>query len=588
MGKRLNFYYLKYIYMFIIGAAALVLVDIYQLRVPKIVGIVIDRLDLNTLTKSDLKDFAGDMIIIIIVMAIGRFLWRAAIIGVSHLIEHDLKKKMYDKVVELPLEYYVMNKSGNILSYFTSDARVIRQWFGSGTLMLVDASFLGIYTFYRMTRLNLPLALLSMIPLLLIAIISGIIGHYMNLKFLENQKAYDELSSYSEETFRGLFVIKAFVREGLELKRFHKINKNNYDKNMAFNKLSILLNILSELLVWSLGGIIIGYGGYLAYKYKVDNVGTFSPGDLSVFFSYFVIITWPMFAISRLIDMRSQAKAASKRINKLFDEDLKVYDRADAQDVLLKGEKIEFKDLSFAYPDDPAKPVLKNINLTINKGEFIGFIGHTGSGKSSIFDLLLRFYNLGEDMIYLDGNDIMKIKIKNVRNTIGYVDQENFLFSDSIINNVSFSEKENIDINKVYESTKSANVYDSVLKFDNGFDTVLGERGVTISGGQKERLAISRALYQNPNILILDDSLSAVDAKTEKDIIHMIKEVRKDKITILSSNRISSIKNASKIVVLNSGEIEAIGTHEELLESSKSYSEINSLQSLDGGDFDAE
>ena len=221
-------------------------------------------------------------------------------------------------------------------------------------------------------------------------------------------------------------------------------------------------------------------------------------------------------------------------------------------------------------------------------GDFVGFIGRTGSGKSSIFDLLLRFYNLDKGMIYIDGQDIMDIKIKNVRDSIGYVDQENFLFSDTIINNVAFSEKDEIDTSMVYESTKWANVYDSVLAFDNSFDTILGERGVTVSGGQKERLSISRALYSNPKILILDDSLSAVDAKTEKEIIHMIKSSRSNDITILSSNRISSIRNATKIVVLNNGEIEAIGTHDELLNISKTYSEINSLQSLDGGDFDEE
>jgi len=588
MGKRLNLYYIKYIYLFIIGAFALVVVDIYQLRVPRIIGNVVDGLSDNTLTKTILNDFLWDMIIIIIIMAIGRFLWRAAIMGVAHLIEWDLKRKMYDKVVNLPLEYYVRNQSGNILSHFTSDSRVIRQWFGGGTLMIVDALFLGIYTFYRMIRLNLTLALLSIIPLFVIALISGIIGHYMNLKFLENQKAYDELSSYSEETFRGLFVIKAFVREGLELKRFSRINKNNHDKNLTFNKYSVMLNVLTEILVWSIGAIIIGYGGYLAYKYKVDNKGSFTPGDLTVFFSYFVTMTWPMFAVSRLIDMRSQAKASAKRINILFDEDLKIYDSLDAIDVSIQGDSIKLNNLSFAYPDDPNKYVLKDISLEIKRGELVGFIGKTGSGKSSIFDLLLRFYNLDHNMLYLDGYDIMDIKIKNVRNAIGYVDQENFLFSDSIINNVSFSEQNEINKEKVWEATKYANVYDAVLNFDNSFDTILGERGVTISGGQKERLSISRALYHDPKILILDDSLSAVDAKTEKEIIHMIKEQRKDKITLLSSNRISSIKNASKIVVLNNGMIEAIGSHEELLKTSITYSEINSLQSLDGGDFDAE
>ncbi len=585
MNKRIGFYYIKYFYLFLIGIGSLVAVDIFQLRVPKIIGVIVDRLQDNTLTKNNLKDFLYEMIIIIIVMAIGRFLWRVAIIGVSHVIERDLKQKMYDKAMELPLEYYVTNKSGSILSYFTSDMSVIRKWFGTGTLMIIDALFLGLYTFYKMLRLNYKLALLSMIPLLLIAIFSGIIGKRMNKKFLDNQKAFDELTSYATETFRGLFVLKAFVREKEEYRKFKKINKNNYDKNLSFNYSSVALNVITELLVWTIGAIIIGFGGYLAYSHVKYGKCSFTPGDLTVFFSYFVTITWPMFAISRLIDLGAQSRASSHRIDAFFSEKEKVKDDINAIDTLVEGNRIEFKNLTFNYPGDDKK-VLKNINLDIKKGEFVGFIGKTGSGKSSIFDLILRFYNIDSDMLFIDNIDIMKLKIKNVRNAIGYVDQENFLFSDTIINNVAFKENNNMNESKVSEALKTANVYDAVMGFDNGLETILGERGVSVSGGQKERLSIARALYTDPKILILDDSLSAVDAKCEKEIIHMIKEERKDKITILSSNRISSIRDCNKIVVMNNGMIEGIGTHQELLESSKTYNEINSLQSLEGGIYD--
>lgn len=584
MSKRITFYYIKYIYLFLIGILALVCVDVFQLRVPKIIGVIVDKLQTNSLTKSNLKEFLWEMIIIIIVMAIGRFLWRIAIIGVSHFIERDLKQKMYDKAMNLPIQYYVENKSGSILSYFTSDMAVIRKWFGTGTLMIIDALFLGLYTFYKMLRLNYKLALISMIPLLLIAIFSGIIGKMMNKKFLENQQAFDELTTYTTETFRGLFVLKAFVREREELKRFKKINKNNYDKSISFNYSSICLNVITELLVWSIGAIIIGYGGYTAYRYTKFGEGSFTAGDLTVFFSYFVTITWPMFAISRLIDLSAQARASSKRIDAFFNEKEIVKDSLNTIDCPIKGDSIRFNNLTFNYPLDDKK-VLKNINFEIKKGEFVGFIGKTGSGKSSIFDLILRFYNIDSDMLYIDSIDIMKLKIENVRNAIGYVDQENFLFSDKIINNVCFKGKEN-DEQRAIEALKMANVYDAVVKFDNGLDTVLGERGVSVSGGQKERLSIARALYTDPKILILDDSLSAVDAKTEKEIIHMIKEYRKDKITILSSNRISSIKNADKIIVLNKGEVEGIGSHDMLIKTSPTYIEINNLQSLEGGVYD--
>ncbi len=290
-----------------------------------------------------------------------------------------------------------------------------------------------------------------------------------------------------------------------------------------------------------------------------------------------------MFAVSRFIDLHSQAKASAKRINKLFDEKPVVYDNEDSKYIELKGESIKFNNLSFNYPDDE-ELVLKNISFEIKKGEFIGVIGKTGSGKSSLFDILLRFYNCDKGMLYVDGHDIMDLKIKSVNDLIGYVDQENFMFSDSIINNVCFDGEENNE-ELAISSMKMSNVYDNVINFTNSYNTILGERGVSISGGQKERLAISRALYKDPNVLILDDSLSAVDAQTEKEIINLIKNYRKDKITILSSNRISSVKKADNILVLDKGKVVGFAPHDELLKNCEIYQEIYNLQLLEGGDF---
>lgn len=583
MGKRISIYYLKFIYLFLIGAISLVIVDVLQLRIPGIIGKIIDGIDENTLVKSDLKEFIQQMIIIILIMFVGRFLWRIAITGTSHFVEADLKKKMFKHLQTMSIEYYTKNKNGSTISLFTSDVRMIRMYFGVGTLMIIDALFLGIYTFYKMLKLSVSLSLLSFIPLLCIAIISGILGHIMNLKFLDNQKTYDEITSYGEESFRGVPVIKAFARERLFMSKFKKLNLEYKNKNLSLNKLSIALEIITEVLVWTLGALIIGYGGYLAYNYKVHGSGDFSIGDLTKFFSYFVIINWPMFAVSRFIDLHSQAKASAKRINKLFDENPVVYDKEDSKYIELKGESIKFNNLSFNYPDDE-ELVLKNISFEIKKGEFIGVIGKTGSGKSSLFDILLRFYNCDKGMLYVDGYDIMDLKIKSINDLIGYVDQENFMFSDSIINNVCFAGEENNE-ELAISSMKMSNVYDNVINFTNSYNTILGERGVSISGGQKERLAISRALYKDPNVLILDDSLSAVDAQTEKEIINLIKNYRKDKITILSSNRISSVKKADNILVLDKGKVVGFAPHDELLKNCEIYQEIYNLQLLEGGDF---
>lgn len=581
MGNRMRMYYIKFSYLFIIGAIALVAVDVLQLKIPNIIGSIVDDIDNNLLTKNTLKGFVKDMIIIIIVMFAGRFLWRVSITGASYLIETNIKKKMYRHLLNLPLEYYVRNKNGAILSLFTSDAKVLRQYFGGGTLMIVDASFLGIYTFYKMIKLNVGLSLISMIPLLAVAVISGILGHLMNKKFLESQEAYDEASSFAAENFRGLFVIKAFAREQIAIKRFKNVNQKNKDKSLNYQKYRILLEVITEILIWSIGALSIGYGGYLVYQTK-KGIGDFSVGDLSRFFSYFIIINWPMFAVSYFIDFYSQARASSKRINTFLNEE-EVKDD-EKKNLALSGEKIEFKNLSFNYPDDEAL-VIKNLNLEIKKGEFVGVIGRTGSGKSSLFDSMLKFYDVKPGMIFIDNYDISDLSVGSVRDVIGYVDQENFLFSDTILNNVSFID-DNPNEEKAINAMKESNVYDNIIKFKDSYNQVLGERGVTLSGGQKERVAISRALYKNPKILILDDSTSAVDAKTEKDIVRMIKEERGDKITILSSNKLSSVKSADKILVLDKGELVGLGTHSDLIKSCEVYKEIYNLQGLDGGDYD--
>lgn len=581
MGNRMRMYYIKFSYLFIIGAIALVAVDVLQLKIPNIIGSIVDDIDNNLLTKNTLKGFVKDMIIIIIVMFAGRFLWRVSITGASYLIETNIKKKMYRHLLNLPLEYYVRNKNGAILSLFTSDAKVLRQYFGGGTLMIVDASFLGIYTFYKMIKLNVGLSLISMIPLLAVAVISGILGHLMNKKFLESQEAYDEASSFAAENFRGLFVIKAFAREQIAIKRFKNVNQKNKDKSLNYQKYRILLEVITEILIWSIGALSIGYGGYLVYQTK-KGIGDFSVGDLSRFFSYFIIINWPMFAVSYFIDFYSQARASSKRINTFLNEE-EVKDD-EKKNLALSGERIEFKNLSFNYPDDEAL-VIKNLNLEIKKGEFVGVIGRTGSGKSSLFDSMLKFYDVKPGMIFIDNYDISDLSVGSVRDVIGYVDQENFLFSDTILNNVSFID-DNPNEEKAINAMKESNVYDNIIKFKDSYNQVLGERGVTLSGGQKERVAISRALYKNPKILILDDSTSAVDAKTEKDIVRMIKEERGDKITILSSNKLSSVKSADKILVLDKGELVGLGTHSDLIKSCEVYKEIYNLQGLDGGDYD--
>ena len=380
-----------------------------------------------------------------------------------------------------------------------------------------------------------------------------------------------------QEDLSGISVIKAFVKESVELSRFAKVNKDNVDKNMEFIKLSIIFNIILTVLINVIIGIIILIGG----KYVIDfnnGVSTkeFTVGNITEFYSYFGSLIWPMMAIAQLINISAQGRASYVRIKKLMDEKNDILDGN--LDKPTKG-SIRFENLSFTYPNSELE-VLSNINLNIKDGELVGIIGRTGSSKSTLVDLLLRLYNVPENKVFIDDKDIMKLKVEDVRNLIGYVPQDNFLYSDTIKANIAFSDEE-INEDKVMESAKLADVYDNIMEFEDKFDTVLGERGVTVSGGQKQRISIARALYKNPEILILDDSLSAVDTETEDIILKNLLNVRKGKTTIIIAHRISTIEAADQIIVMEDGKISGVGKHKELLETNELYSELVRLQKLE-------
>ncbi|MGD9605096.1 MAG: ABC transporter ATP-binding protein [Bacilli bacterium] len=585
-GKNINRYYGKYSLYFLMGIAALIAVDVYQLNIPNIIGLIIDGLRYETLTKVQLTGFMQELMIIVGVMFVGRFLWRICIFGNGIRIETDLRKRMFAHSLKLSQNYFQHNKTGALMALYTNDLQTVRASFGQGTVMLIDAIFLGFLAFTKMWKMDITLTLISSIPLLILALCGRIIGKYMSKKFAARQKAFANMSDFTQESFSGISVVKAFVKEGKELLAFGKINKDNYDRNLEFVKAGVLLQTLIGALIASIIVIIMGYGGYLVYQSQMNQTLAFTVGDLTKYISYFGTLTWPMMAIAQLINLRSQAQASLKRIDGLLNEQVDIKDENLVELDDIKG-KITFNNLTFKYPQTE-KNILENISFSINAGEKIGIIGRTGSGKTTLVDLLLRLYNLDPGQILIDDVDIMQLKIVKIRDAIAYVPQDNFLFSDTIENNINFAFATKNE-EQVKNAAINADLDANVMEFKEGYQTILGERGVTISGGQKQRTSIARALMKDAPILILDDSVSAVDTKTEEIILKNIHNIRKGKTTILIAHRISTIKTMDKIALIDEGKLVGFGTHNQLLKTNTMYQQMVALQKLEdevGGEID--
>ncbi len=582
-GKHINRYYLRYSPALLLGIIALIAVDYVQLIVPELYRTVINGMnDGEVLHKGQMVPFDMDflldniclpMIFIILCMVVGRFLWRICFFGSALKVETDLRGRMFDHCKDLSQEYYQVNKVGNLMSLFTNDLETVQDCFGSGILSFCDALFLGLLSMIKMADMNLLLTGLSLIPMVIMLFVGLIVGKYMTIKWEKRQEAFSSLSDFSQESFSGISVIKAFVKEAKELAAFKKLNVVNEDTNVEYTKLSVKLNISITLLIESVICIILGYGGYLVYS------GVFNAGQLVEFIGYFNTIIWPVMAISQLIEMRSRGKASLDRIAELLETKPVVVDKETATDDRpIKGD-IEFRNLTFRYPDGEYD-VLENVSLKINAGENVGIIGKTGSGKTTLVDLILRTYNVPDKSIYLDSRDINSIPIKTVRDYCAYVPQDNFLFSDTIEANIAFA-TDGGGSEDVYKAAEMADVDSNIREFQEGYDTVLGERGVTVSGGQKQRISIARAIMKDASILILDDSVSAVDVKTEKAILGNLKALRKGKTTILIAHRITTVENMDKIIFIDDGKVLAVGKHHDLIDSCPEYKTMVELQKLD-------
>ena len=581
-GKHVNRYYLKYSPLILLGLIALFFVDSLHLVIPKLYGMVINGIDngivvIDGVTRTFDMTFLLDeiclpMIIIILIMVLCRFLWRICLFGAGILMETNLRGRMFDHAKDLSQQYYQTNKVGNLMSYFTNDLQTIHNCFANGLIMFFDAIIMCTMAISKMVLMHPILALLSLIPIIIFFCCSLIVKKYMSIKWRRRQEAFSSLSDHAQETFAGIAVIKAFVKESYELLRFKKLCKDNEDRNVEYVKLSQMLSVMLLLFTESITCIIIGYGGYLVHE------SVLNAGQLVEFIGYFTSIIWPVTAVADLVNLNSQGKASLERIGEFLDTPSDVADVNVIDGVEIKGE-IEFKNLTFSHPNTD-RDILKSVSFKINAGERVGLIGRTGAGKTTIVDLILRTYNVPDGTVFIDGTDINRIPIKTLRAGAAYVPQDNFLFSDTIENNISFA-TDNGTFEQVVEAAKMADVHSNINEFPKKYQSVLGERGVTVSGGQKQRISIARALMKNVPILILDDSVSAVDVNTEKTILSNLKQMREGKTTILIAHRISTIENMDKIIFIDDGEIIAVGTHKELYDSCEDYKTLVDLQKLD-------
>lgn len=585
LGKHINKYYLRYAYLYILGIVGLVAVDYFQLYIPEWLGEVVNLFGGETIDTDALFKIIIGVVIVAFILFLGRIMWRLTIFGASKKTEAGLRQEMFVKSARLPVTYYAKNKVGSVMDIFTADLETIEEFLGWGTIMLFDASFLAILVIVKMILLDWVLSLIVFVPLILIAVWGALVEKFMAAKWTERQAEADRLYDFSRESFTGIRVIKAFLMNTRRLHEFAKIVKKNKEAGLSYARLSVLFDCLISIIIALITAIILGVGGYFVYGAATGSPivifgheANLNAGGLVTFFGYFETMIWPMMALGQIISMRSRAKASLKRVSDFLNAD----EKTDCENATaltdVKG-AISFKNFSFTYPDC-ASPAIKNINLEIAAGERVGIVGKVGSGKTTLVNCLLKIYEMQDGGVFIDGNDITRCDTKSVRDCIAYAPQDNFLFSDKISGNIAFADND-CPPDIIERAAEFACIDGDVKNFADGYDTVCGERGVTLSGGQKQRISIARAYVKDAPIMILDDSVSAVDVKTEESILNSIEKEREGKTTLIIASRASTVARMDKIIVMKDGAVEAFDTPENLLKISPTYEKMVRLQALE-------
>ncbi len=567
-------FFLEHKWRYIWGVVVLILVDALQLITPKILGRIIDALGDGTLIMRDIYYYIGVIISLAVLIAVCRYIWRMLVMGSARNLEYWLRNKFFAHLELMTPNFFNNRKTGDLMAHATNDINAIRMAFGHGIVMITDAVFLTSATVIIMvTTIDLRLTTAALLPLPIIAVLMIFFGRMVQSRFKNVQEAFSELTDRVQESISGIRVVKSFVQEDSEIKKFSAFNDNYVKRNMELIKVWGLMFPA----VAFIGGLsflmALYYGGLLVIDDEL------SLGQFISFVAYLGLLTWPMMALGWVINILQRGAASMKRINEILNTAPEIFDEENIADIRDYKPSLQFNNLSFTYPG-AAAPALSGINLRIEEGRTLAIVGKTGSGKTTLVNLIMRLYNTEPGELLIDGMDINDIPLKTLRKNIGYVPQDNFLFSISIRDNISFSDT-SMDLERVEAAAKTAQVYENIMEFPQKFDTILGERGVTLSGGQKQRVSIARAIAKDPKIIILDDSLSAVDTKTEEFILEGLKQVMKNKTAIVIAHRISTIKDVDEIIVLDEGRIIEQGTHEELVGMKGLYNSIYEKQLLE-------
>lgn len=558
---------------FALGILVLFIVDAIQLVVPKIMQWTIDSIRSESFGFKQISIASGIIIGLTVVMAFMRYYWRILIIGNAWNFEKNLRMDFYNKLMQLSRNFFNKSKTGDLMAHATNDLIAVRMFFGMGFVAGADIILISIAALFFMITINLKLTLLAIIPLPLLSIIIANMGRKMHERSHDVQSSFSSMSGFIQESISGIRVVKAFAQENNEAKRMDEHAYDYVVKNLKLVWLQGTFHPMMELIISLSMMIVLVVGGTVAIKNEI------SIGEFIAFFSYLGMLAWPMIAIGWVINLYQRGTASLKRLNKIFEENPEIFDEDVDESITELQGNIKYDNLTFRY-NDSTPEILRNISLEVKSGETLAIVGPTGSGKTTFVDLLTRIYNPPKNQIYLDGKDIYKVPLKVLRDNLVMVPQDIFLFSDTIARNIALSDskasREQIEL-----AAKKADVYKDIIDFEKGFDTVVGERGVTLSGGQKQRIAIARALMVNPKIMILDDALSAVDTKTEEKILQHLIEDRQNKTTIIIAHRISSIKHANRIIVLDDAEVKECGTHEHLLAKDGLYKRLYEKQQIE-------